>query len=214
MMRFSCDDMRSRMWSAIIFALTASTLVLAQNVENFTGSLQIVNGQGTYSGTSGGGNSGNAAGSPAVQAQCPANYPVSCTNIQQPYYCCPADNYCSWANSQVACCPNGKTCSGYAQPTTTIYQQQQPTTVVVAPAAVTTYYQQPQTTVENQGYAGQYCKTLVAVGPGLPTTEAGDCGTILIVEADAIRAAVVNWMKAIGMVVGLQLLGGIVLMNR
>lgn len=95
-----------------------------------------------------------------------------------------------------------------------MYQQQQPTTVVVAPAAVTTYYQQPQTTVENQGYAGQYCKTLVAVGPGLPTTEAGDCGTILIVEADAIRAAVVNWMKAIGMVVALQLLGGIVLMNR
>ncbi|KAM3416337.1 hypothetical protein BST61_g7942 [Cercospora zeina] len=200
----------------MFFALTASTLVLAQNVENFTGSLQIVNGQGTYSGTSGGGDGGNAAGSPAVQAQCPANYPVSCTNIQQPYSCCPADNYCSWANSQVACCPNGKTCSGYAQPTTTIYQpqQQQPTAVVVAPVAVTTYYQEPHAPVEPGGYAGQYCKTLVAVGPGLPTTEAGDCGTILIVEADAIQAAVVSWMKAIGMVIGLQLLGGVLFMHR
>ena len=90
--------------------------------------------------------------------------------------------------------------------------QQTPTTVVVVGAA-TTNYQQPQTTV-TQGYAGQYCKTLVAVGPGLPTTQAGDCGTILIVEADAIRAAVVSWIYAIGMVVGLQVLGGVVLMIR
>lgn len=126
--------------------------------------------------------------------------------------CCPPDNYCAWQNSVVACCPNGKTCSGYAQPTTTVYQQT-PTTVVVVGAA-TTNYQQPQTTTVTQGYAGQYCKTLVAVGPGLPTTQAGDCGTILIVEADAIKAAVVSWIHAIGVVFGLQVLGGFVLMRR
>ncbi|USW52029.1 hypothetical protein Slin15195_G053480 [Septoria linicola] len=213
--------MRARIASAV--ALTLSSYTLAQNVENFTGSLQIVNGQGTYSGTSGGGgggggNNNGGSGTAAVQAQCPASFPVSCTSIQQPYYCCPSDNYCSWANSIVACCPNGKTCSGYAQnPTTTYYQpttvyQQNPTTVIVAGAA-TTNYQQPQTTV-TQGYGGQYCRTLVAVGPGLPTTQAGDCGTILIVEADAVRAAVVSWIQVIGMLAGLHVVGGVVLMRR
>lgn len=117
--------------------------------------------------------------------------------------CCPANNYCAWQDSVVACCPNGKVCSGFAQPITTVWQQQPPATVVVVGAPS-----------KPEGYFGQYCKTLVAVGPGLPTTEAGDCGTILIVEGDAIRATVINWIYAIGMVVGLQILGGLVLMRR
>lgn len=78
-------NVRLRIATTILLALSAAPVV-AQNVENFTGSLQIVNGQGTYSGTSGGSGSNNGGtGSNAVQAQCPANFPISCTAIQQPY---------------------------------------------------------------------------------------------------------------------------------
>ncbi|EMF13114.1 uncharacterized protein SEPMUDRAFT_124973 [Sphaerulina musiva SO2202] len=197
------NAVRLRVVTTIFLALGAVP-TLAQYVENFTGSLQIVNGQGTYSGTSSGGSGGwSESGSPAVQAQCPANFPVTCSSIQKPDYCCPANNYCAWQDSVVACCPNGKVCSGFAQPITTVWQQQPPATVVVVGAPS-----------KPEGYFGQYCKTLVAVGPGLPTTEAGDCGTILIVEGDAIRATVINWIYAIGMVVGLQILGGLVFMRR
>lgn len=79
----------------------------------------------------------------------------------------------------------------------------------MAPAA-TTVYTSPQTTV---GYGG-YCSTLIAVGPGLPTTEAGSCGTILIAEAEAIQAAVLGWTKLIAMLVGLQVVGGLLFLRR
>ncbi|KAF7195755.1 hypothetical protein HII31_02890 [Pseudocercospora fuligena] len=193
---------------------------IAQEINNFTGSLQIVNGNGVYSGTSGdGGSDGTATG--AVQAQCPANFPVSCSNIQQPTYCCPSDNYCQWANSVVACCPNGKTCSGsvqaptttYYQPTSTVYQQPGTTVYVAGGGGIVTT--QTPVTVETVGYAGGgYCSTLVAVGPGLPTTEAGSCGTILIVEADANRRTVLNAGKMVAMLLALHLVGGLILMRR
>ncbi|EME84359.1 uncharacterized protein MYCFIDRAFT_210858 [Pseudocercospora fijiensis CIRAD86] len=204
-------------WS-ILSSLAATTT--AQEINNFTGSLQIVNGNGVYSGTSGGGGSdGTATG--AVQAQCPANFPVSCTNIQQPSYCCPSGNYCQWANSVVACCPNGKTCSGSVQaPTTTYYQEastiyQHPgTTVYVAGGGGIVTTQSP-VTVQTVGYAGGgYCSTLVAVGPGLPTTGSGSCGTILIVEADAIRRSVLKAGKMFAMLLALHLMGGLILMRR
>ena len=70
-------------------------------------------------------------------------------------------------------------------------------------------------TVETVGYAGGgYCSTLVAVGPGLPTTEAGSCGTILIVEADAIRRTVLDAGKMIVMLLALHTVGGLILMRR
>ena len=81
------SDVCLRIATSILLALSAAP-AWAQNVENFTGSLQIVNGQGTYSGTSGGSGSGSnngGSGSTAVQAQCPANFPVSCTAISEPY---------------------------------------------------------------------------------------------------------------------------------
>lgn len=79
----------------------------------------------------------------------------------------------------------------------------------MAPAA-TTVYTSPQT---NVGYGG-YCSTLIAVGPGLPTTEAGSCGTILITEADAVQAAVLGWARLIAMVVGLHAVGGVLFLRR
>lgn len=71
----------------------------------------------------------------------------------------------------------------YEQPTTvytgqsTVLGGQQ--TVYVAGGVVTSRVAQPQTTP--QGYLGNYCSTQVAVGPNLPTTGTGPCGTILIV---------------------------------
>ncbi|EOD46574.1 hypothetical protein UCRNP2_6677 [Neofusicoccum parvum UCRNP2] len=108
--------------------------------------------------------------------------------------CCATDHTCQYLSSSsvVGCCPAGQTCSGgvSAQQITTVtvtviqtqtqYVQGQGTTVYGGPA-----YVQPTTTayVGAQGggnvYAG-YCSTLIADGPGLPTTRAGDCGTILV----------------------------------
>lgn len=113
----------------------------------------------------------------------------------------------------VACCPNGKTCSGSVQggggaATSTYYQPSTTTAYAgggyVAPAG---------TTIQTGGYNG-YCSTLIAVGPGLPTTEQGECGTILIAEAEAIQAAVIKWSKLIAMLVGLQVVGGMMFLRR
>lgn len=44
-------------------------------------------------------------------------------------------------------------------------------------------------------YAG-YCSTLIADGPGLPTTRAGDCGTILVVSGageEGVRRGWYGW---------------------
>ncbi|CAK3880223.1 Hypothetical predicted protein [Lecanosticta acicola] len=175
----------------------------------FTGALAIYGSNGqSYSGTSNGGSS--QAASSAVPAQCPADHPTSCSSIQQPDYCCAANNYCAWANSVVACCPNGETCSGSPEGA----GEAQPSATTVAGGG----YVAPATTVYNSpsaagGYAG-YCSTLTAVGPGLPTTQAGQCGTILIVAADAVQAAVLGWARLVFMIAGLHVLGGLVFLRR
>ena len=55
---------------------------------------------------------------------------VSCSEIGQPSYCCASGQSCAWDNSgQLACCPQGTTCSGsvaaaqgqYTQQTQTVY---------------------------------------------------------------------------------------------
>ena len=120
------------------------------------------------------------------------------------------------AANNVACCPAGQQCQGVvaaavqtvtvtvghpAVPVhcllsslltcsiqvnnyvpTTVYNQ--PTNVVIAGAPIVYTTQNPV----NPVYAG-YCSTLIANGPGLPTTRAGDCGTILVVNgADRLFA--------------------------
>jgi hypothetical protein len=65
--------------------LGAANLIASTSAQdyNFVGALQIVNGVPSGAGyTQGSYNSGS--GTNAVQAQCPADHPVSCTNIQQP----------------------------------------------------------------------------------------------------------------------------------
>lgn len=114
-----------------------------------------------------------------------------------PSSCCPTNNYCAWADNKIACCPNGCSCTGwsgtyqptsyyapqpsstrrYWRPSSTHYWQPQST--YVAPAA----YTPVQSTPAAVGY-GQYCSTLYAHGPNLPTTAQGDCGIILVVNPD------------------------------
>lgn len=114
---------------------------------------------------------------------CPNYASVSCSNINQPSWCCPSSYTCaSPANSNglIGCCPAGSSCGGSvnvasittitvqaAQQTNVVYVQPQPTTVAVYDVGPV---------------GGAYCSTLTLVGPGLPTTRQGDCGTILIVN--------------------------------
>lgn len=139
------------------------------------------------------------------------------SNQALPSSCCPSNNVCSYANGIVACCPQGQTCTGYAQPSqwqpppaTTYYQPPTPTTVYagvaggyIAPAAKpTTVYNNPP----------QFCRTIYAHGPGLPTTQPGDCGTILIVEGGSGRVGI-DW-RTIMIATGMPMLGAMVLAWR
>ncbi|KAF2860091.1 hypothetical protein K470DRAFT_217771 [Piedraia hortae CBS 480.64] len=204
----------------IAFVLTALAAVLvapiqAQQTYYFSGAVTVGGGGGT--------------GSPAVQAQCPADHPISCTNIQQPDSCCPSGNYCAWANSQVGCCPEGQTCNGWANagggaaaavggwaPSTTwvapstTYIQPSPTTpmygsVVVVPAGYTTPLT-VTTVVTSQQNGGEqqqgYCLTITARGPNLPAVARGNCGNVLIVAADAQRVGVALMLMLVSIAVG------------
>lgn len=74
----------------------------------------------------------------------------------------------------------------------------------MAPAPVpvvtqTVVPQQVTTVVAGSAAAGVICSTLYAVGPGLPTTRQGGCGTILVVNGAVGREMVgVVWMGLIG----------------
>ncbi|TKA65550.1 hypothetical protein B0A55_08700 [Friedmanniomyces simplex] len=173
-------------------------------------------------------------GTGAVQAQCPAANPNRCDSIGASDYCCPAGNSCSWSNSQVACCPSGCTCSGwqavggyngpvqststyYQQPTTTYYTQPQATQagggVVVVTEQATSAYNQQQTTTQIV-YGGNYCSTLTAKGPQVPTTAAGQCGTILVVPPSEAARQALGWVKLGATVVGFQALGALAFAGR
>lgn len=85
-------------------------------------------------------------------------------------------------------------------------QTQQQTTVYVQQ---TTAQQQTVQTVYN---AQGYCSTLYADGPGLPTTRAGQCGTILVLN-EGTRDGI-GFVHMAGLVGGLHLLGGLLLALR
>ncbi|KAK5130715.1 hypothetical protein LTR08_001745 [Meristemomyces frigidus] len=169
--------------------------------------------------------------SPAVAAQCPADHPIACTNLNEPGYCCPSANTCAWSNSQVACCPSGQTCAGSVggvggYQASTYYQTSAPT-VTTEYVQQSTYYTPATTTVTNGGgvvvpagytqvttvqtqqyVTGGYCSTLVANGPNLPTTAAGDCGTVLVIAPGEGARLGLGWVKVGMLFMGLQVLGG------
>ena len=227
---------RRRVIVLLCVATNLVTTTIAQSTTYyFSGAVQISSSSssGTYS--------------PAVAAQCPADHPTSCTNLNEADYCCPSGNTCAWSNSQVACCPSGQTCSGsvggvggyqassyyqttYVAPTTqyvqasTVYQTNAVVTTVVTggggvvvPAGYTqvTTVQTVQT-VQSQASIvnGVYCSTLIANGPNLPTTVAGNCGTVLVVAPSEGYRIGVGWVKLGIVLTGLQLMGAGLFVRR
>jgi hypothetical protein len=152
-------------------------------------------------------------------------YPSDGMAKPERHSCCNPSTYCARASDgSIGCCPWGTTCApslgGAAAPQQSTWQpapstwqpqastvyvtQTHPTTVVYAgggqpePQQATTVY----SGLVGQGQGQQYCSTLYAHGPNLPTTEAGTCGTILIAN-DAVKGVGgTRWMVlGIGMVV-------------
>ena len=117
--------------------------------------------------------------------------PLLLDELTPPHSCCPASNTCSWYNSEVACCAVGRHCSGwgsgaggyrpltehYAPEPTTVYQQATETVYDDAGAGV--YVAQETEELANEVY---YCSTIFMDGPNLPTSQAGQCGTVLIIQ--------------------------------
>jgi len=172
--------------------------------------------------------------SSAVPAVCPSENPVSCSSIQEPGYCCPAENYCTGADSRVACCPDNCDCSSWEpqssrQPESTwrphsTWHSRKPSTtwcdeceehtrtVYVGGGQTTQYW--GTTTTSGAPWDGEYCSTMYANGPNLPTTGAAQCGTVLIIQADEAARYFMGWARLIALVVGLHLLGGVLLVWR
>ncbi|KAF2089369.1 hypothetical protein K490DRAFT_54982 [Saccharata proteae CBS 121410] len=153
-----------------LFLFHLSTGTTAQQVyAPFSGAIYII------------GNNGEQI-TGASPAQCPSYAESSCSSIGYSDWCCPSGHTCQYfSTTQVCgCCPAGSDCSGTVSAA-------QVTTVTVTVTAYQTVaqqtteypaYVQPATTTE--GYYNGYCSTLIANGPGLPTTREGSCGTILV----------------------------------
>ncbi|KAF2092652.1 hypothetical protein NA57DRAFT_49860 [Rhizodiscina lignyota] len=118
--------------------------------------------------------------SQAAPAICPNDAPQNCGNINIWNWCCTSGTTCAMlSNGVVGCCPSGSQCSGNinaaAASTVTVYNSYQVTTTA------TIANQDTNTVPVTEAAAGgQFCSTLFAKGPNLPTTAQGDCGTILV----------------------------------
>ncbi|KAM0716772.1 hypothetical protein Q7P37_008217 [Cladosporium fusiforme] len=149
-----------------------------------------------------------------AKAQCPANFPQSCSTIGEGAYCCPSGATCQYSdNNQVGCCSSssGGKCSGSlsngnAYQPTSHYKEPQPTPTYVDGGAGA--YNPPTTTVVQQG---GFCTTIIAEGDGLPTTANARCGTALVVEAGADG---VGRKSVLGLVAVLQVLGAWFVLRR
>lgn len=150
---------------------------------------------------------------------CPASAPNACSNLNSPNWCCPSGYTCAIpaaAPNLLGCCPVGQSCQGTPSVTTvtvavapvvqqsTVYVAATPTVLIQA----TTVVVQPTKNIVIA--AGGYCSTLTMKGPDLPTTAAGSCGTILIVNAaETLRA----W-STLAAIVGSVWIGGYLLAAR
>ena len=148
--------------------------------------------------------------------------------------CCPSNNVCAYStNQQVGCCPQGQSCSGsiggaggyqpsswyQPQPTSTYYPPQQTTTVYgggggVVVAATTVYSQPAAQTTVTQQYLGNYCTTITANGPNLPTTAGAACGVALVVAPSNASKMVAGGLRWMSFVLGLHVLGAVFLRGR
>lgn len=65
---------------------------------------------------------------------------VSCSGIGQPSYCCASGHSCAWDNSgQIACCPQGTTCTGNVGVVAGPYTQQAVQQTQITYQTVSTY---------------------------------------------------------------------------
>ena len=142
---------------------------------------------------------------------------VSCSGVGQPSYCCTSGHSCAWDNQgQLACCPQGTTCTGnvgavaagqYTQQTQVIQQQNDcncettttpaPNVLPVVPVATVTtptydtYLQTVTTTVAGAAAAAtDACptgySTVTQANVGQPTRTVG-CYVIIDSGADKSR---------------------------
>ncbi|KAF2130653.1 hypothetical protein P153DRAFT_288980 [Dothidotthia symphoricarpi CBS 119687] len=122
---------------------------------------------------------------------CPSSASISCSNVNQPSWCCPANYACAIpanSNGLIGCCPSGSSCGGVVNvaqiATVTVYPQE--TTVVYAQPSTVVAYNQP-----TQVQAG-FCATITMSGPDLPRAGAGACGTVLIVNGGTLKGVSVG----------------------
>jgi len=164
------------------------------NYAPFSGAIYIVNG-----------GQGGTQFSSASPAQCPANAPQGCGNINVWNWCCPSSNTCqNLSNGIVGCCPSGATCSGSVNAnqittvtvTTTVAMAATINTFVQVPGSATTVgggvggvlVNGPATGTTRLVPAGPFCTTLYMNGYPIPTAVRAGCGTMLIMSPPASNA--------------------------
>ncbi|KAF2478533.1 hypothetical protein BDY17DRAFT_306114 [Neohortaea acidophila] len=130
-----------------------------------------------------------SGGTPAKQPTCPASSPVSCSAISSDDYCCPTNNYCMWANSQVVCCPEGCDCNEQepssswapepttwaAPPTSTGWGPAPPTTVWHSSWHATTTWWTSTTTPSSITTTTTPCPTCSSTTTIISTTSCDEC---------------------------------------
>jgi len=142
--------------------------------------------------------------------------------------CCPSGHTCAWlSDSVVGCCPPGCSCSNTnrintaaAVVTQTLAAVQQPTVTYIGQTTVIVgaggaHWGGPPSGPPNGPPNGPppgahfdgYCSTLYANGPNLPTTAAGPCGTILVLNTGVMVRPWVEGRRALAFFLALALGG-------
>lgn len=164
-----------------------------------------------------------------VHSCCPSGNYCAYTSNQQAVGCCPSGSTCSGNLDGSNWYPTTTTWQQQSTwyPTTTTYWQPStyittaiPTTtvyggIVVPGGVVTSYYtsnqgvttEYLQTQAQTVVQGGGYCSTLYANGGNLPTTRAGSCGTILVVNEGVRSGAAVIRVVAVAAAVVLVMVG-------
>ncbi|KAL1306374.1 hypothetical protein AAFC00_005084 [Neodothiora populina] len=162
-----------------------------------------------------------AALSQQLNGVCPNWASINCQSISQPDYCCTEGYYCAYGGPEnhIGCCPNNEVCDGSPPSvSTTVYT----TTQTVA---ATTYTEvQGDTTIYVAGGTTEYVgatttEYIYGTGPTticstmtehnvehLPTTAAGACGVILIVNGAG--RGIEDWALS-GTLAALNAVGGL-----
>lgn len=86
--------------------------------------------------------------------------------------------------------------------------------MVVAPAGQTEQAGQPTYVKTSVQWNGQYCTTIIAQGPNLPTTAGAACGVALVIAPGEAARLALGWIKLLGTILALQGVGALLLSAR